>query len=94
MLPVLLATLVPGGMPAGIPARNCCRLRMFSMIALDESEAARPWAMAAISTARSRAVVVLLSPRSYAFWSSTPRRTTIESAPRRRADAWIADAPS
>ena len=64
------------------------------MRAVDESDAARPWAMAASSTARSRAVVVLLSPRSKAFWSSTPRSTTIESAPSARAVAWMSGAPS
>ena len=48
-------------------------------------EAARSRAMAVMSVARSPALVTLLSPRSNAFWSSTPRRTRVRVAPRTRA---------
>lgn len=50
--------------------------------------------MAASSIPRSRAVVVLFRPARYAFPSSTPLSTTIESAPRACAVALARGAPT
>src|SRR3989449_5829873 len=60
---------------------------MASIESHDAGLAARCWAMAVSNTPRSCAVVVLLSPARYALPSSTPRSTTIESAPSARAVA-------
>jgi hypothetical protein len=60
----------------------------------DESLAARPSAIAPSTRPRSRAVVVLLRPASYALPSSTPRSTWIESAPSAWAVALARSGPT
>ena len=57
-------------------------------------DAAVPYSIAFINTARSRAVVMLFMPAAYALPSSTPRRTSVLRAPRSCAVALAAGAPT
>src|SRR6267378_1560291 len=79
--PVLCATAMPGGRPAGIRSLNVWRFRIAIISPLDALSTARPCARASISASSARAVVVLLSPFSNALLSSTPRSTCIPVAP-------------
>ena len=83
MLPVLCATSTPSGTPEGIASWNFCRFRIATISASALRLTASPFASFSISTASAAAVVVLFSPLSKAFWSSTPRSTTMPLAPSR-----------
>jgi len=83
--PVLCATRVPGGKPAGISSLNSCCINVSRIAAVAFGEATCPRSSAAMSFPSPRAVVVLLRPARNAGMSSTPRRTTTPEPPRLRA---------
>ena len=94
MVPVLCATSVPGGTPAGMPALNCCRLSIAIISRVDAGDTARPSRMASNNVASPAAVVVLFWPALNAGVSSTLRLTSMPPAPRAVTVARILSMPS
>ena len=94
MLPVLWATGVPGGRPAGIASLKRCRFRISIICRLASASTASSRAIRSISTISARAVVELFRPLAKALLSSTPRRTIIPPAPIPSTVRWTFGAPS